>query len=172
MPNQPSDGQSNILSANSSAPSAPPGDQPFTEKLDRNLKKIRRQAKRLHESRWIYGLYGALDGLSKSFSMLKYFFDAYYANSPLNSADVLHDWSLTSEGIAVMVVESVAFITFSVMGNLYDEDDSYALHKMSYEDVRALTAKGNQSEDVLQFANSYIWNGEQLLFPYEIPSFF
>ena len=47
-----------------------------------------RKAKELNDAKWVYGLYGAIDGLSGSFSMMKYFFDVYYANSSLSSADV------------------------------------------------------------------------------------
>jgi hypothetical protein len=91
--------------------------------LAKNLQdNLIEKARALDQSKWIYGLYGALDGLSTSFSMLRYFFDVYYANGPLSSADALHDWSLTPEGIALIVLESVIFVTLATIGNLYEKD--------------------------------------------------
>ena len=84
--------------------------------------KIRREAKKVNDAEWVYGLFGALDGLSTSFSMLKYFFDAYYANSSLSSADMLHDWSLSSEGIAFMTLESAVLIAWGLIGNMGKPD--------------------------------------------------
>ncbi len=78
------------------------------------------KAKDLHtNAKWIYGLYGALDGLSCSLSMLRFIFDARYANSTLSSADMLHDWLLTEEGFSFLVFETSAMIGFATIGNLY-----------------------------------------------------
>src|SRR5665647_549171 len=75
------------------------------DQYDLFVKQSLLEAKKLHEAKWIYALYGVLDGLSTSFSMLKYFFDMYYVNSRLSS-DMVHDWILTPWGFAFVVVES------------------------------------------------------------------
>ena len=77
-------------------------------------------AKKLHDTAYIYALYGALDGLSLSYSTFKYFFDILYTNSPLSSSDVMHDWMLTPAGIAAAAAESIAIIAFSLLANIYD----------------------------------------------------
>ena len=83
---------------------------------------VRIQAKKLNDVRWVYGLYGLLDGLSTSFRMLKYTFDIYYANSHLSSADVLHDFLLTPEGIVIVVFESLVLAGLAMSGNVFDDD--------------------------------------------------
>jgi hypothetical protein len=90
--------------------------------LIRKQKAIRDQAKTLDDLKSIYAFYGALDGLSSSFSMLKYFFDFYYTNSPLSSDVVLHDWSLTPEGMLFIAMESMALMLFAIAGNYCDGD--------------------------------------------------
>ena len=85
---------------------------------------VRLQAKKLNDVRWVYGFYGLLDGLSTSFSMLKYTFDIYYANSHFSSADLLHDFLLTPEGIVIVVFESLVLAGLAVSGNVFDDDSA------------------------------------------------
>ena len=85
-------------------------------------KPIIRQGKKIHDLQWIYGLYGALDGLSGSFSMLKYFFDVYYANSSLSSmsvADEVHDWMMTPFGILIVTAEATVLVGVSIIANQF-----------------------------------------------------
>lgn len=80
---------------------------------------IREQAVLLyrHNEKWIYGLYGILDGLSCSFTMLRFYFDARFANSSSSSSDMLHDWLLTPEGFACLIIESIVVVGLAFLGN-------------------------------------------------------
>ncbi len=84
---------------------------------------IRAEAVKLHKEneKWIYGLYGVLDGLSCSFTMLRFYFDARFANSSSSSSDMLHDWLITPEGFACLLLESTVVIGLSFVGNTYDK---------------------------------------------------
>ncbi len=84
-------------------------------------KKSRLAAKQLHDAVYIYALYGVLDGLSLSYSMIKYSFDLLYTNSSFSSSDVMHDWMLTPEGIAIAATESIVLIGFSLLANVFSE---------------------------------------------------
>ncbi len=90
--------------------------------IDSPRKYAIKQGKKIHDLQWIYGLYGALDGLSGSFSMLKYFFDVYYANSGLSSlnvADEVHDWMMTPVGILVVGLEATVMVGVSIIANQF-----------------------------------------------------
>lgn len=78
---------------------------------------LRCKANEFNKLKWIYGLYGALDGLSTSFSMFKYFFEAYYANSSTSSSDALHDWTLTPEGLECVIFISGMLASLSCIAN-------------------------------------------------------
>lgn len=92
-------------------------------KLKVNGKEL---AKELHEARDIYVLYGLLDGLSLSYSMMKYAFDMLYTNSSTLSSDAMHNWMVTKEGFAAIAAESFLIISFSYYANKYDPDDKDA----------------------------------------------
>ncbi len=81
-------------------------------------------AQRLHELGYIYALYGALDGMSLSYSMLKYLFDLRYTTSNVFSSDMMHEWMLTPAGIAAITAESITIIGFSILASVYDEKDA------------------------------------------------
>ncbi len=91
---------------------------------------IRAEAVNLHKNaKWIYGLYGVLDGLSCSFTMLRFYFDARFANSrsSSSSSDMLHDWLITPEGFACLIIESIVVTSLAYVGNTknnpkWDED--------------------------------------------------
>lgn len=80
-------------------------------------------AKKLHELGHIYALYGALDGLSLSYSMIKYSFDVLLTNSDAFPSDVMNDWMRTSTGILTTAATSTTLIIFSMLANHFDEED-------------------------------------------------
>ena len=89
--------------------------------FEASVETTRKHAATLHnDHNWLYGLFGILDGLNCSFSILRYYFDAYYANSSDSSADMLHDWLMTPEGAAFLIIESSMFMVGAYYGNQYD----------------------------------------------------
>lgn len=75
------------------------------------------RAKQLDDAKIIYALYGALDGLSISYSTLKYAFDLLCTNSKQSSADVMHEWMATPGGALVAASEAVVIIGFSLLAH-------------------------------------------------------
>jgi hypothetical protein len=86
-------------------------------------------AKNLHEAAYIYALYGMLDGLSLSYSMIKYCFDLLHKDSPLSSTDEMHNWMITPAGIAVAAIESVSLIAFAMLANFFNDKSKSALKR-------------------------------------------
>jgi hypothetical protein len=86
--------------------------------------KNRLLAKRLHELGYIYALYGALDGLSLSYSMIKYLFDMLFANSDVSSSDLMHEWMMTSEGMIIAASSSLTLISFSLIANHHCKEEN------------------------------------------------
>lgn len=97
--------------------------QTFFTDLDKSGTKL---AKQLHEAKVIYAVYGLLDGLSLSYSMVKYCFDMMYTNSSRSSSDKLHEWMATPEGMAAAAAESMTIIGFSIIANYFDKKDKSA----------------------------------------------
>ena len=91
---------------------------------------------RLHKSRVIYAWYGALDGLSLSYSMVKYSFDVLYTDGLSSSTGVMNDWMMTPVAMAVNAAGSIALIVLSALGNYCDDDK--ATEKNEYK--RAIAA--------------------------------
>ncbi len=108
----------------------------FGDQYNLYSKKFLLEAKKLHKAKWIYGFYGALDGLSNSFSLLKYFFDVCYNDTGVSSADKLHDFIMTPWGCAFVVFDTLTIMFCSYMGNFLDED-GYAFHVMTVEQALA-----------------------------------
>lgn len=77
------------------------------------------EAHELHEQRYVYYFFAVFDSLSSSYSMFKYFFDLTSTSSDPNA---LHDFMLTPEGIAVIVVETVFLVSFSFLAALFDKE--------------------------------------------------
>lgn len=77
----------------------------------------RNLAQELDKNRGIYYAYAALDSLSSSYSMFKYFFDLFLAN---NDPNAMHDIMLTPGGIVGITIETVFLVTFSVLATHYD----------------------------------------------------
>ncbi|WP_287008113.1 hypothetical protein [Legionella sp.] len=78
-------------------------------------------AKKLHEWHLIYGIYGALDGLSLSYSMLKYLWDMLFGSPSVS--DDMHDWLIEPEGILAAASGSITLIVFSMLANHFSDDD-------------------------------------------------
>lgn len=91
--------------------------QAFYDKLSELDKNAFIYAEEMHKKRIVYLLFGALDGLSLSNSLLKYLWDLYFTNGNL------HDWLLSPTGIALTAAESIALIVCGAMGNYYKDDD-------------------------------------------------
>jgi len=86
-------------------------------------------ARKLHKLGYIYALYGALDGLSLSYSMVKYGFDALCTTSDELSSDVMHEWMMTPAGIAAITAESFTLIGFSIIANVCGDNDKNAFKR-------------------------------------------
>ncbi|ASQ44671.1 hypothetical protein [Legionella clemsonensis] len=84
----------------------------------------RLMAKRLHELRIVYAIYGALDGLSLSYSMIKYTFDLLYGNGNVSTSDLMHEWMLTPEGIAAAATSTITLVVFAMLANHFQDDDA------------------------------------------------
>lgn len=77
-----------------------------------------RKAKWLHDVRIFYYPYAILDGLSLSYSMLKYSFNMLN----INSDTALHDFLLKPQGITTVVLESLFLIGFSFLACYFDKE--------------------------------------------------
>lgn len=86
-------------------------------------------AKNLHEAAFIYALYGALDGLSLSYSMIKYCFDVLNTNNKASTSDLMHDWMSTPSGALVAATEAITIISFSLIANKYKDNDPNAFKR-------------------------------------------
>lgn len=79
-------------------------------------------AKKLHEWHLIYGIYGALDGLSLSSSMLNYLLDVL-SGLFKSVSDDRHAWLMEPEGALAAASGSITLIVFSMLANHYSDDD-------------------------------------------------
>jgi uncharacterized membrane protein len=95
--------------------------------LERIAHENRLFAEKLNKAKWIFALYGLVDGVSNSYSIIKHAFDTKYSFEDLdprvNVSDVMHNWMLTDAGIAVTVLEALSVVTLSLMANVWDDDD-------------------------------------------------
>ena len=89
--------------------------------------KLKKWAAYLDQQRYIYALYGALDGLNISYSTIKLVTD--YLNIGYSS-DIIHDWTFADEGLATAALGSISLIVLAMMAN-YLQEDSYDLCWMS-----------------------------------------
>ncbi|MBA2710808.1 MAG: hypothetical protein H0U57_09480 [Tatlockia sp.] len=85
--------------------------------------KSRKMAKKMHNLGVIYIFYGALDGLSLSYSMIKYLFDLHLADSKLSSSDEMHEWLVSPLGAVLAASSSIFLVGFSMLANHFDDDD-------------------------------------------------
>ncbi|MDA9271830.1 hypothetical protein N9Q05_00385 [bacterium] len=79
-------------------------------------------AKTLHDDMYIYGAYGFFDGLNLALTIPKLIFDQSYISSS-DAAEALHDWMISPLGIAIMVIETVTLVSFSMFGCMFDDED-------------------------------------------------
>lgn len=88
----------------------------------KKMKEKHQLAKDLHELAWIYKLYGLLDGINLSYSMLKYIFDLKCTTGSELSSDIMHEWMMSPTGFAISNAEAVTIIGFSLIANVYDSE--------------------------------------------------
>lgn len=91
--------------------------------------KSRRLAKDLNDLKIIHAFWGALDGDSLCYSMIKWWFDLICADSNQSSSDMMHDWMLTSRGLETTAIEAITLIMFSMLANVYSDDDKNLLKR-------------------------------------------
>ncbi|CEG62302.1 hypothetical protein [Legionella micdadei] len=85
-------------------------------------------AKKLHKWRYIYVIYGALDGLSLSYSMIKYLFDLA-SESKQSASDEMHDWLMEPGGALAAASSSIVLIAFSMLANHFNDEDPNAFKR-------------------------------------------
>ncbi|ETO94498.1 hypothetical protein [Legionella oakridgensis] len=100
-----------------------------TVPVKRSSARKRSLAERLHKAGYIYALYGALDGLSLSYSTIKYSFDLLCTNNGVNSSDLMHDWMTTPGGALVAATGAITLIGFSLLANVFNEKDKNAFKR-------------------------------------------
>ncbi len=81
-------------------------------------------AKQVNKIIQIHALFGILDGVSLSNSMIKYFFDILNTNTDISTADVMHEWMVTPAGMFVVGLESISIVALSLMANVFSEQKS------------------------------------------------
>lgn len=91
-----------------------------------SLEYLEQAAEKLHKNRYIYGLFGTLDGLNLMFSMESFVFGLLPNHGPLNASDLMHNWMFSPAGIAITVVGTVGLSLFSALGNFFEEKDQRA----------------------------------------------
>lgn len=80
-------------------------------------------ASRLHEAGAVYVFYGAIDGLSLSYSMIKYLFDLLFTTGEISSSDAMHDWMMSQEGMETVAATSISLVVFSMLANHFSDND-------------------------------------------------
>lgn len=98
--------------------------QSIVEKTSQQAKDL---AKNLDNGRHVYYAYAALDSLSSSYSMFKYFFDVCIGGS----ADDMHDLMLSPAGIAAITLEALFLVAFSSLACHFDGANKSANKKPS-----------------------------------------
>lgn len=84
---------------------------------------LQQLAQYLEKKRYIYLAYGALDGCSLVYSLLRLMFDITYTHKGLNSGDCMHDWMLTPVGITFTIIEMILLVSLAAIGNYFKDDD-------------------------------------------------
>ncbi|KTD03034.1 transmembrane protein [Legionella geestiana] len=91
-----------------------------------SVEYLEKLGEKLHEKRYIYGLFGGLDGLNLAFSMESFVFGLLPNHGPLNASDLMHNWMFSPAGIAITVVGTIGLSFFSALGNFFEEKDQRA----------------------------------------------
>lgn len=115
-------------------PSASPASRLSTKKTSRYLPLSRRLskqhtqvAKKIHQVGYIYALHGLLDGGIAAYGSMKFFFDVLFINQ--SSTTLIHDWLQTPEGISIALAEAMAFVGFSLIANMSEENATNAFRR-------------------------------------------
>ena len=80
--------------------------------------------KQLKESLVLNAIFGLLDGVTLSNSLVKYAFDLYATNSSISSSDEMHDFMVTNAGMISVFGSSLFIVILSVISNVYGEKDA------------------------------------------------
>jgi hypothetical protein len=80
--------------------------------------------KQLKESLVLNSIFGLLDGVTLSNSLVKYAFDLYTTNSSISSSDEMHDFMVTNAGMISVFGSSLFIVMLSVISNVYGEKDA------------------------------------------------
>jgi|GEM_PF-2366275 len=86
-------------------------------------------ARKMHQHGGVYVAYGALDGASTAYGMLRYGASLWFNDTDRFPTERIHDWLITPTGIATAALESITFITYSLLGNLFDDGDKNAFKR-------------------------------------------
>lgn len=84
-------------------------------------------AKKLHESKYLYATYGALDGLSNICSHWRFLFDLIYSSSDITSDDKLHEFLSSPEGMAIVGIETLAVMAWATIGNYFNSQGNHPI---------------------------------------------
>jgi hypothetical protein len=95
---------------------------------DQRVKKMDIKALFLANKRHFYTLYLLIDSSKLSFSIIKYSFDIYFANTDL-ATKAMKEWINTPEGFATSYLSASAFIMISLLANKYDKEDKNQLKR-------------------------------------------
>lgn len=81
-------------------------------------------AQKFDKDRHVYYTYAALDSLSSSYSMFKYFFDLCISS---NDPNLMHDMMMTPGGIIAITLETIFLVAFSVLAVKFEneKEDSF-----------------------------------------------
>ena len=80
-------------------------------------------ATKLNEERYIYGAYGAVDGLNLALTIPKLGFELCYFYSNVNYVTAFHSALGTPEGVVAMVCGGTLLIGASILGGFFSEKD-------------------------------------------------
>ncbi len=85
----------------------------------------RQYAKQLDEDNAVYTWYATLDAFNLAYSIPKYAFEIFLIsqNDSTSPVHAVHEWLSSPAGIAIMLMETAALVSFSVLGTACKEDD-------------------------------------------------
>lgn len=100
------------------------------EARKRKFAEDRQLAKEFNDAIVFYAFYGFLDGLSLSYSFIKYFFDILYTNTSMSASGKMHEWMLTDAGFVLVSTETLLILILSTAANSFDEEhgDKESIH--------------------------------------------
>ncbi|MDR3442498.1 MAG: hypothetical protein P4L65_05725 [Legionella sp.] len=99
----------------------------FLELVDFLDKQGRVLAKDLHDARYIYNVFALLDGFSNSYSIFKYAFEICFAT---NNNELMHEFMISPEGIAIISSEILFLASFSFLASLFEHEKKGSTKKL------------------------------------------